>query len=119
MSENPESTEGKACSSENLSISVIAQIFENIGKRRKVYTTIWARQSQEYEAQIKSGDLIVIARVVRDLYPRSKMTECIYTGWKIYEAALEALVACVASTNKCSESETRRLIKKYLEKNNS
>ena len=115
MSDNPEITEGKACSSGNLSISVIAKIFENLGKRRKVTRTMWARRSQEYEAKIKSGNLMVIASVVHDLYPRSKMTDSIFTEWKIYEAALEALVACVASINKCSENKTRRLIKKYLE----
>ena len=56
----------------------------------------WLRLVKEYEAKIKSGNIIAIAEVVRDLCRRSLNSEQCYSESQLYAAALDRLSGEVA-----------------------
>ena len=58
--------------------------------------TSWLRLAKEYEAKIKSGNIIAIAEVVRDLCRRSLNSEQCYSESQLYAAALDRLSGEVA-----------------------
>ena len=58
--------------------------------------TGWLRLVKEYEAKIKSGNIIAIAEVVRDLCRRSVNSEQSYSESQLYAAALDRLSGEVA-----------------------
>lgn len=59
--------------------------------KAKVRRTMWSRRAQDYEAKIKSGDPVEIAKVVRDLRKKDAATEQSYSERQMYQAALERL----------------------------
>ncbi len=59
--------------------------------RARIKRTMWSRRAQEYEAKINSGDILLIAEVVRDLHRAEGQPEQSYSERQIYEAALERL----------------------------
>jgi CarD family transcriptional regulator len=58
--------------------------------------TNWLQLVKEYEAKIKSGNIIAIAEVVRDLCRRSVNSEQSYSESQVYAAALDRLSREVA-----------------------
>ena len=52
---------------------------------------VWAKRAQEYEEKINSGDPIVVAEVVRDLYKRTDRIDQSFSERQIYEQALTRL----------------------------
>lgn len=52
---------------------------------------VWAKRAQEYEEKINSGDPMIVAEVVRDLYKRSDRLEQSFSERQIYEQALSRL----------------------------
>lgn len=52
---------------------------------------VWAKRAQEYEEKINSGDPMIVAEVVRDLYKRSDKIEQSFSERQIYEQALSRL----------------------------
>lgn len=85
------------------------------GKAR-VKRTMWSRRAQEYDAKINSGDLILIAEVVRDLYRAENQPEQSYSERQLYEAALDRMAREIAAVNKMSDTESIRLVETHLNK---
>ena len=52
---------------------------------------VWAKRAQEYEEKLNSGDPIVVAEVVRDLYKRTDRIDQSFSERQIYEQALTRL----------------------------
>jgi CarD family transcriptional regulator len=75
---------------------------------------MWSRRAQEYEAKIKSGELLAIAEVVRDLYRAPQQAEPSYSERTLYESALETLVREVAAVHGSTSTEAHRLIEQNL-----
>jgi len=65
----------------------------------------WSRLSKEYEAKIKSGDIIAIAEVMRDLYRRSADSEQSYSERQFYTAALDRVSGEVALVESITEEK--------------
>jgi len=84
--------------------------------RARVKRTMWSRRAQEYDAKINSGDLIMIAEVVRDLYRAENQPEQSYSERQLYEAALDRMARELAAVNKMSDTEAVRLIEVNLNK---
>lgn len=59
--------------------------------RARIKRTMWSRRAQEYEAKINSGDLLLIAEVVRDLHRAEGQPEQSYSERQIYESALDRM----------------------------
>lgn len=64
---------------------------DTLQTKAKVRRTMWSRRAQDYEAKIKSGDPVEIAKVVRDLRKKDTATEQSYSERQMYQAALERL----------------------------
>ncbi|MCP4934856.1 MAG: CarD family transcriptional regulator [bacterium] len=85
------------------------------GKPR-VKRTMWSRRAQEYEAKINSGDLSLVAEVVRDLYRGEDQPEQSYSERQLYEAALERMAREIAAINKSTQKEAVDRIIEVLSK---
>ena len=84
--------------------------------RARIKRTMWSRRAQEYDAKINSGDLILIAEVVRDLYRAENQPEQSYSERQLYEAALGRMAREIAAVRSVSETEAVRLIESNLAK---
>jgi CarD family transcriptional regulator len=63
----------------------------------------WSRLIIEYEAKIKSGDIITLAGAIRDLYRRPANSEQSYSERQLYTAALHRLAEEVAMVEGITE----------------
>jgi CarD family transcriptional regulator len=63
----------------------------------------WSRLINEYEAKIKSGDIITLAGAIRDLYRRPANSEQSYSECQLYTAALHRLAEEVAMVEGITE----------------
>lgn len=86
----------RALSNEN----ILKDAFTTLKGRARIKRTMWSRRAQEYEAKINSGDLILVAEVVRDLHRGETQPEQSYSERQLYECALDRMVREVAAINK-------------------
>ena len=68
--------------------------------RARVKRTMWSRRAQEYDAKINSGDIKLVAEVVRDLYRADDQPEQSYSERQLFEAALDRMAREVAAVRK-------------------
>lgn len=80
--------------------------------RAKARKGIWARKAADFETKIKSGDLLQIAEVVRDLHRGDDASS--YSERQIYEQALGRLAAEIAEAQRITETEALRTIEDRL-----
>lgn len=69
------------------------KVISILQSKAKIAKGMWSRRAAEYENKINSGELLLIAEVVRDLYRSSDDTDRSYSERIIYESALSRLVA--------------------------
>jgi len=94
---------------------VVAKAMSTLKGRARVKRAMWSRRAQEYEQKINSGDLIMIAEVVRDLHRNDEQREQSYSERQLYEAALERLTREVAAVDGGLEGNAQRKIDEVLE----
>ena len=75
---------------------------------------MWSRRAQEYEQKINSGDIILIAEVVRDLHRRDEQREQSYSERQLYESALDRLTREIAIVTSQGEDASGATIVKIL-----
>lgn len=73
--------------------------------KAKVKRAQWGKRSQEYMSKINSGDPILVAEVLRDLYKDPEKAEQTYSERQIYEQAMNRLVSEYAVIKKVKEEE--------------
>ena len=61
---------------------------------------MWSRRAQEYESKINSGNVLLIAEVVRDLHQNVDQAERSYSERMIYESAFGRLAGELAASEK-------------------
>src|SRR5579859_1701655 len=76
--------------------AAIEQVRRTLGQSVPRSRTNWAKLTKEYEAKIKSGAIIALAEVVRDLQRRTTTAEQSYSERQLYATALDRLSAEVA-----------------------
>lgn len=91
----------RALSNEN----VLKDAFTTLKGRARIKRTMWSRRAQEYEAKINSGDLILVAEVVRDLHRTDTQPEQSYSERQLYESALDRMVREVAAIHQTDQGE--------------
>ena len=96
--------------------ATVKKSLETVRGRARVKRTMWSRRAQEYEAKINSGDLILIAEVVRDLFRSENQPEQSYSERQLYEAALDRMSREISSVSKSSETEAIKQIEQNLAK---
>jgi CarD family transcriptional regulator len=91
--------------------ATIEQARLTLGKTPRRMRVNWSRLINEYEAKIKSGDIIALAEATRDLYRRSADSGQSYSERQLYTAALHrlaeevAMVAGITEENAVSDLE--------------
>ena len=86
----------RALSNEN----ILKDAFTTLKGRARIKRTMWSRRAQEYEAKINSGDLILVAEVVRDLHRTDAQPDQSYSERQLYESAIDRMVREVAAIQK-------------------
>ncbi|MGB0907193.1 MAG: CarD family transcriptional regulator [Maricaulaceae bacterium] len=86
----------RALSNEN----ILKDAFTTLKGRARIKRTMWSRRAQEYEGKINSGDLILVAEVVRDLHRTDAQPEQSYSERQLYESATDRMVREVAAIKK-------------------
>ena len=95
--------------------SVVEHAMRTLKGRARVKRAMWSRRAQEYEQKINSGDLIMIAEVVRDLHRTDDQREQSYSERQLYEAALERLTREVTAVDGGDEDAAQKKINDVLE----
>ncbi|MBT5373774.1 MAG: CarD family transcriptional regulator [Rhodospirillaceae bacterium] len=80
----------------------------------RVKRTMWSRRAQEYEAKINSGDPVLIAEVVRDLFRNTDQQEQSYSERQIYQGALDRLSREVAAVEQITEEKASERLEDIL-----
>ncbi len=93
------------CSSET-----IDEALSILSTKPKKSRAIWAKRALEYDQKINSGNPVVIAEVVRDLYQKVNLPEQSYSERQIYEQALDRLICEVAAVRQQDKNATRQQI---------
>lgn len=90
----------------------IKKMYDTLKSKAKTSRGMWSRRAQEYEAKINSGDVIMIAEVVRDLHQNVDQAERSYSERMIYESAFNRLAGELsASESTAYESAGDKLLK--------
>ncbi|MBU6140228.1 MAG: hypothetical protein KGP29_01545 [Proteobacteria bacterium] len=71
---------------------------------------MWSRRAQEYETKINSGDIILLAEVIRDLTRDIEDSERSYSERIIYETAIYRLASEYEAIHKVSFEEAKEKI---------
>ncbi len=95
--------------------TAVEQALKTLKGRARVKRTMWSRRAQEYEAKINSGDLVLIAEVVRDLFRSDRQPEQSYSERQLYEAALDRMAREVAVVKELSDADGISEIEAVLE----
>lgn len=76
---------------------------------------VWSRRTLAYEEKIKSGDLVSIAEVVRDLHrPQGRSAKQPYIERELYELALDRMAREIAAIQKLDRQGAIRKIEEIL-----
>ena len=87
------------------SSEVVDKALLTLQGRARIKRTMWSRRAQEYEAKINSGDLVLIAEVVRDLFRAADQPEQSYSERQLYESALDRMARELAAVEKINRDE--------------
>jgi len=79
---------------------VLKDSYTTLHGRPRIKRTMWSRRAQEYEAKINSGDLILVAEVVRDLFRLPEQPEQSYSERQLFEQSLDRMMREVAAIKK-------------------
>jgi len=74
----------------------------------------WSRLTKEYETKIKTGSIIALAEVMRDLHRRTADSEQSYSERQLYAAALNRLSGEVALVKQISEENAVLELESFL-----
>lgn len=78
----------------------VTKAMDTLTGRPRIKRTMWSRRAQEYDAKINSGDIKLVAEVVRDLYRAEDQPEQSYSERQLFEAALDRMAREVAAVRK-------------------
>jgi hypothetical protein len=86
------------------------EVFSILRSGVKKLKGMWSRRAQEYETKINSGDIILLAEVIRDLTRDIDDSERSYSERIIYETAIYRLASEYAAIYKVDFEEAKEKI---------
>ena len=92
---------------------IVRRALETLNGRARIKRTMWSRRALEYLAKIKSGNIVQIAEVVRDLFRSEDQS---YSERQLYEAALDRLSREISAVQRITETEAVKKIEAALAK---
>ena len=81
--------------------------------KAKAKKLMWSRRAQEYETKINSGNLALIAEVVRDLHKEDQADQS-YSERQMYQSALERLAGEFAAIEDIDQSSAQTKLSELL-----
>ena len=97
-------------------LPIVQRALETLNGRARIKRTMWSRRALEYLAKIKSGNIVQIAEVVRDLFRSQTQPEQSYSERQLYEAALDRLSREISAVQRITETEAVKMIEAALAK---
>lgn len=82
----------------------------------KENNNIWARRSRDYEERVNSGDLIILAEMIRDLNPNQMKREISYSERLFYDKARERVIREISVAKGISNEKATELVDEHLKK---
>ena len=92
----------------------IDSMVSTLKSKPKTAKGMWSKRAQEYEMKINSGDLILIAEVLRDLFRNVEDPDRSYSERVIFEAALGRLAGEYAAVEGLDHQSAVEKIKSIL-----
>ena len=83
-------------------------------KAKKKKKTMWSRRAQEYETKILSGNLVLIAEVLKELYKKDSFDESSFSEKQIYASALDRLARELAAMKKLDKDTATKELENIL-----
>lgn len=83
----------------------MADVLVTLAGRPRVSRLLWARRAQEFVARINSGDLTVLAQVVRDLQKAADGSGSSYSQRNLFELAIDRLAGEYAAVTGVDKTE--------------
>jgi len=83
-------------------------------KAKKKKKTMWSRRAQEYEEKILSGNLVLIAEVLKELYKKDTFDEASFSEKQIYASALDRLARELAAMKKLDKEAAAKELENIL-----
>ena len=95
----------------------VDEVISTLQGKPKIARGMWSRRASDYEAKINSGNIVLIAEVVRDLHKNVDDPDRSYSERIIYESALERLAGEFAAIKSIDiKNATEQLIDILKEK---
>jgi CarD family transcriptional regulator, regulator of rRNA transcription len=95
---------------------VIKNAIETLKGRARIKRTMWSRRAQEYDAKINSGEIKLVAEVVRDLFRAADQPEQSYSERQLFEQALDRMAREVAAVQKVDLANALETLDGVLQK---
>ncbi len=92
------------------SSELVAKAIAILKGRPRIKRSMWSRRAQEYDQKINSGDIILIAEVVRDLYRNDEQREQSYSERQLYESAIDRFSREVAAVEKINQIDAKERV---------
>lgn len=96
------------------SVVDIEKVRNTLEARAKVSRGMWSRRAKEYESKINSGNIILVAEVVRDLHKNVDDPDRSYSERVIYESALNRLSSEYAAIQNVEQAKASDELMKIL-----
>ncbi|MDG1418424.1 MAG: CarD family transcriptional regulator [Maricaulis sp.] len=93
---------------------VVKDALKTLKGKARIKRTMWSRRAQEYEAKINSGDLIMIAEVVRDLHRSEDQPDQSYSERQLYESAIDRMARELAAVESIEHDVAREMLSESL-----
>ncbi len=98
------------------SVVDIEKVRKTLQSRAKISRGMWSRRAKEYETKINSGNIVLLAEVVRDLHKNVNDPDRSYSERVIYENALSRLAGEVAAIQKVDQQKATESLIRILNK---
>lgn len=94
----------------------LEEVVSTIKETPKLKRMMWSRRAAEYDEKIRSGNVVSLAEVVRDLNKKANSENQSYSEARIYEEALERLADEYAAVFGIPSDEAEEKLEKIMEK---
>jgi len=94
--------------------SKIQSVLKILSEKAKIKRTMWSRRAQEYDLKINSGNIQLIAEVVRDLNRANNQIEQSYSERQLFELSYDRFLREVIAGLKISEELAIKKVDKIL-----
>lgn len=94
----------------------LEEVISTIKETPKLKRMMWSRRAAEYDEKIRSGNVVSLAEVVRDLNKKANSENQSYSEARIYEEALERLADEYAAVHGIPSDEAEEKLEKIMAK---